>query len=105
MLQFIQGLGALCICLGFRVRRTGWLFILPYWYMFLLDKTHWNNHSYLFGLMGLIFTLTDSKKVFDNNFENIMSFLQIFDQKLHLFLRFSSNMVKNTYLVEIFTLF
>jgi vitamin K-dependent gamma-carboxylase len=32
--------------------------------MFLLDKTHWNNHSYLFGLMGLIFTLTDSDSSF-----------------------------------------
>ena len=64
ILQFIQGLGALAICVGFRVRRTGWLFILPYWYMFLLDKTHWNNHSYLFGLMGIIFTLTESDSAF-----------------------------------------
>ena len=64
LLQFIQGIGAACICLGFRVRKTGWLFIIPYWYMFLLDKTHWNNHSYLFGLMGLIFTLTDSDSTF-----------------------------------------
>ena len=32
--------------------------------MFLLDKTHWNNHSYLFGLGGLLFTLTDSDKSF-----------------------------------------
>ena len=64
LLQFIQGIGAACICLGFRVRKTGWLFIIPYWYMFLLDKTHWNNHSYLFGLMGLIFTLTDRNVVF-----------------------------------------
>ena len=66
LLQFIQGIGAACICLGFRVRKTGWLFIIPYWYMFLLDKTHWNNHSYLFGLMGLIFTLTDRNVVIFN---------------------------------------
>jgi vitamin K-dependent gamma-carboxylase len=32
--------------------------------MFLLDKTHWNNHSYLFGLFGLLVTLTDSDKSF-----------------------------------------
>ena len=60
ILQFVQGIGALFIFIGFRVRRTGWLFIIPYWYMFLLDKTHWNNHSYLFGLMGILFTIIES---------------------------------------------
>ena len=60
ILQFVQGLGAFFIFIGFRVRRTGWLFIIPYWYMFLLDKTHWNNHSYLFGLMGILFTIIES---------------------------------------------
>jgi vitamin K-dependent gamma-carboxylase len=38
--------------------------VLPYWYIFFLDKTHWNNHSYLFGLIGIILTLTDSDKSF-----------------------------------------
>jgi len=64
ILQFIQALGALSIFIGFRVKLTGWCFVLPYWYAFLLDKTHWNNHSYLFGLSGLMFTLTDSDRAF-----------------------------------------
>ena len=49
---------------GYLLYRLGWLFVLPYWYMFILDKTRWNNHSYLFGLCGLLFTLTDSDKSF-----------------------------------------
>ncbi|PKK17277.1 gamma-glutamyl carboxylase, partial [Columba livia] len=27
-------------------------FLGPYWYVLLLDKSSWNNHSYLYGLMG-----------------------------------------------------
>lgn len=27
-------------------------FLCPYWYLLLLDKTSWNNHSYLYGLLG-----------------------------------------------------
>jgi len=30
------------------------MFLLPYWYVFLLDKLVWNNHSYLYGLIGFL---------------------------------------------------
>ncbi|CAG2106332.1 unnamed protein product, partial [Medioppia subpectinata] len=31
-----------------------------YWYLFLLDKSRWNNHSYLFGLLVTLMSTTDS---------------------------------------------
>ncbi|XP_017841884.1 vitamin K-dependent gamma-carboxylase [Drosophila busckii] len=51
-------LGALGIMLGYRFRLSCTSFVLCYWYIFLLDKPAWNNHSYLFGLTGsmLLFT-------------------------------------------------
>ncbi|XP_034974536.2 vitamin K-dependent gamma-carboxylase isoform X1 [Zootoca vivipara] len=45
-------LGALGIMLGWFYRLSCLLFVVPYWYVFLLDKTTWNNHSYLYGLLG-----------------------------------------------------
>ncbi|BFF97259.1 vitamin K-dependent gamma-carboxylase [Drosophila madeirensis] len=55
-------LGAWGIMLGYRFRCSCLAFIVPYWYIFLLDKPTWNNHSYLFGLVGtlLLFTQADS---------------------------------------------
>nr|CAH0104986.1 unnamed protein product [Daphnia galeata] len=29
-------------------------FSVPYWYVLLLDKTSWNNHSYLYGLLSIL---------------------------------------------------
>ncbi|XP_061448528.1 vitamin K-dependent gamma-carboxylase isoform X2 [Rhineura floridana] len=45
-------LGALGIMLGCFYRLSCLLFMVPYWYIFFLDKTAWNNHSYLYGLLG-----------------------------------------------------
>ncbi|XP_034659177.1 vitamin K-dependent gamma-carboxylase isoform X3 [Drosophila subobscura] len=55
-------LGAWGIMLGYRFRCSCLAFIVPYWYILLLDKPTWNNHSYLFGLVGtlLLFTQADS---------------------------------------------
>ncbi|KAJ6653267.1 hypothetical protein lerEdw1_009431 [Lerista edwardsae] len=44
--------GAVGIMLGCFYRLSCLLFVLPYWYIFFLDKTTWNNHSYLYGLIG-----------------------------------------------------
>ncbi|XP_062995082.1 vitamin K-dependent gamma-carboxylase isoform X1 [Elgaria multicarinata webbii] len=48
----VMFLGALGIMLGCFYRFSCLLFVLPYWYIFFLDKTAWNNHSYLYGLLG-----------------------------------------------------
>nr|XP_047911705.1 vitamin K-dependent gamma-carboxylase [Anser cygnoides] len=37
---------------GFCYRLSTLAFLGPYWYLLLLDKTTWNNHSYLYGLLA-----------------------------------------------------
>ncbi|EDV21674.1 uncharacterized protein TRIADDRAFT_30063 [Trichoplax adhaerens] len=55
-------IAAFCICIGFCYRFvTIWLAVC-YWYVFLLDKTTWNNHSYLFGLFALFFSFTKANR-------------------------------------------
>lgn len=44
--------GALGIMLGCCYRLSCAAFLGPYWYLLLLDKTSWNNHSYLYGLLA-----------------------------------------------------
>ena len=46
--------------LGLCYRISCVLFLLPYWYVFLLDKTSWNNHSYLYGLLAFQLTFVDA---------------------------------------------
>ena len=53
-------LSALCITVGYNFRIMSSMFVLTYWYIFLLDKSVWNNHSYLYGLCGFIFMLSSS---------------------------------------------
>lgn len=48
------------IMLGWNYKFNCITFALPYWYMFLLDKSSWNNHSYMFGILVLLFLATDS---------------------------------------------
>lgn len=55
-------LGALGITTGYRYRLSCILFVVPYWYIFLLDKSVWNNHSYLYGLLGLLFGVTEANR-------------------------------------------
>ncbi|NWV19217.1 VKGC carboxylase, partial [Origma solitaria] len=52
LLYTIMFLGALGIMLGCFYRLSCIAFLCPYWYLLLLDKTSWNNHSYLYGLLG-----------------------------------------------------
>ncbi|EDV40272.2 uncharacterized protein Dana_GF24021 [Drosophila ananassae] len=61
-------LGAWGIMLGYRFRVSCLAFLVPYWYIFLLDKPTWNNHSYLFGLVGtlLLFTQAEAYCSLDN---------------------------------------
>lgn len=54
--------GALGIMLGCFYRLSCLLFISTYWYIFFLDKTAWNNHSYLYGLIGFQLLLMDGNR-------------------------------------------
>lgn len=59
LLMFIGEVG---ILLGIFYRFSCLLFVVTYWYLFLLDKTTWNNHSYLFGLIGILLLFTDANR-------------------------------------------
>ncbi|KAM8709177.1 hypothetical protein ACLKA7_016051 [Drosophila subpalustris] len=59
-LYICMWLGALGIMLGYRFRCSCLTFIMCYWYIFLLNKPAWNNHSYLFGLTGTLLLFTQA---------------------------------------------
>lgn len=58
----VMFLGALGIMLGCFYRLSCFMFLSSYWYIFFLDKTTWNNHSYLYGLIGFQLTLMDGNR-------------------------------------------
>ncbi|XP_063379414.1 vitamin K-dependent gamma-carboxylase [Cydia fagiglandana] len=53
-------IGALGIMLGWKYHSLARLFAISYWYLFFIEKSYWNNHSYLFGLVGFLLTFTDA---------------------------------------------
>ncbi|XP_040394356.1 vitamin K-dependent gamma-carboxylase isoform X1 [Cygnus olor] len=55
-------LGALGIMVGFCYRLSTLAFLGPYWYLLLLDKTTWNNHSYLYGLLAFQLALVGADR-------------------------------------------
>ncbi|KAM6234932.1 vitamin K-dependent gamma-carboxylase isoform 2-T2 [Porphyrio hochstetteri] len=52
LLYAVMFLGALGVMAGCCYRLSCAAFLGPYWYLLLLDKTTWNNHSYLYGLLA-----------------------------------------------------
>ncbi|KAM7369066.1 hypothetical protein PAMP_013365 [Pampus punctatissimus] len=62
LVYLVMFLGALGIMLGCFYRLSCLMFISTYWYIFFLDKTAWNNHSYLYGLIGFQLTLMDGNR-------------------------------------------
>ncbi|XP_030598408.1 vitamin K-dependent gamma-carboxylase [Archocentrus centrarchus] len=62
LVYMVMFFGALGIMLGCFYRFSCLMFISTYWYIFFLDKTAWNNHSYLYGLIGFQLTLMDGNR-------------------------------------------
>uniref|UniRef100_A0A8C3A5R9 Vitamin K-dependent gamma-carboxylase n=1 Tax=Cyclopterus lumpus TaxID=8103 RepID=A0A8C3A5R9_CYCLU len=62
LVYVVMFFGALGIMLGCFYRLSCLMFISTYWYIFLLDKTAWNNHSYLYGLIGFQLTFMDANR-------------------------------------------
>ncbi|OXA63681.1 Vitamin K-dependent gamma-carboxylase [Folsomia candida] len=54
LLYSAMWIGALGICLGYRFKQSCILYLIPYVYFFILDKSRWNNHSYLFMLFAIL---------------------------------------------------
>ena len=62
ILYAVMWLGAFGIMLGWHFKLACGLFAIPYWYVFLLDKSFWNNHSYLYGVVTLLFWGTSANR-------------------------------------------
>ncbi|KAI4494615.1 hypothetical protein M0804_000816 [Polistes exclamans] len=60
----VMWLGAFGIMLGLQFKLSCACFIIPYWYIFLLDKSYWNNHTYLYGIVATLFWSTEANKYF-----------------------------------------
>ncbi|XP_052764482.1 vitamin K-dependent gamma-carboxylase-like isoform X2 [Mya arenaria] len=62
IVYLVMFIGEVGILLGLCFRVSCLLFVSTYWYLLLLDKTSWNNHSYLFGLIGVLLLITDTNR-------------------------------------------
>ncbi|XP_017266135.1 vitamin K-dependent gamma-carboxylase [Kryptolebias marmoratus] len=62
VVYLVMFLGALGIMLGCFYRLSCLMFISTYWYVFFLDKTAWNNHSYLYGLISFQLTIMNGNR-------------------------------------------
>lgn len=62
ILLIILLLCTICITLGILFRWACRVFAVGYLYIFLLDKSIYNNHIYLFILLAILFSLTDADK-------------------------------------------
>ncbi|XP_074596085.1 gamma-glutamyl carboxylase [Brevipalpus obovatus] len=60
LLYLVLFFGAIGVTLGYKFKISSSLYSLVYWYIFLLDKSYWNNHSYLFGLISVMLTLSNA---------------------------------------------
>ncbi|RUS88434.1 hypothetical protein EGW08_003830 [Elysia chlorotica] len=58
----VQLTSAVCLMLGLAYRVSCPTFMCCYWYILLLEKSDWNNHSYLFGLCAFLFTISDGNR-------------------------------------------
>ncbi|KZS07639.1 Gamma-glutamyl carboxylase [Daphnia magna] len=54
LVYLLMWLGACGIMVGYNFKLSCLSFVIPYWYILILDKTSWNNHSYLYGLLSIL---------------------------------------------------
>ncbi|XP_076642244.1 gamma-glutamyl carboxylase [Halictus rubicundus] len=60
----IMWIGAFGIMLGTHFKLACACFVMPYWYIFLLNKSYWNNHTYLYGIVATLLWGTEANKFF-----------------------------------------
>ncbi|EFN74492.1 Vitamin K-dependent gamma-carboxylase [Camponotus floridanus] len=64
MIYTVMWMGAFGIALGLHFKIACACFVLPYWYIFILDKGYWNNHTYLYGIVATLIWGTEANKYF-----------------------------------------
>lgn len=52
---------------GYNFKLSCLSFIIPYWYILILDKTSWNNHSYLYGLLSILLLFSSANHYWYTN--------------------------------------
>ncbi|XP_076460151.1 vitamin K-dependent gamma-carboxylase-like [Babylonia areolata] len=62
LLYLLMVIGTVGVMLGLLFRVSCLLHLLPYWYILLLEKSRWNNHSYLFGIMAFLLLISDANR-------------------------------------------
>ncbi|KAL7667474.1 hypothetical protein ACOME3_010707 [Neoechinorhynchus agilis] len=60
MIYIVMLTGAIGSLAGILYEASTIMFAGAYWLIFIQDKTSWNNHSYLYGLIGSMFCLFDA---------------------------------------------
>jgi hypothetical protein len=87
IMYFIFGISvfvSITFTIGYFFRASSILLFIIYTYLFLLDVSYWNNHYYFFVFVLLLFSLTDSHKMYSmdalrkQNTSNLISNWQIF---------------------------
>lgn len=63
-LYTLMWIGSFGIMLGFCFKFACACFVIPYWYIFILDKSFWNNHTYLYGLVATLLWTTNANSYF-----------------------------------------
>lgn len=63
-LFYVMGLAAVAITLGIRYRMATIIFFLGFSYIFLLEKTLYQNHYYLIGLLSAIMVVIPADRAF-----------------------------------------
>ncbi|KAH9494869.1 hypothetical protein Btru_015868, partial [Bulinus truncatus] len=62
MVYMIMFFGAVGVMIGFKFRYSCLAYLICYWYIVFLEKTSWNNHSYLFGIIAFLLLLSDANR-------------------------------------------
>ncbi|XP_054155223.1 vitamin K-dependent gamma-carboxylase-like, partial [Oppia nitens] len=84
-------IGVVGIILGYKYKMSCFIYIINYWYLFLLDKSRWNNHSYLFGLLVTLLSICDANcqwsldRFLNKQMDNRVAFWQYFLIKSQIF--------------------
>lgn len=53
-LHAFMAISIVMVLIGFCTKFFNFIFMCGYWYLFILNKDTWNNHSYLFGLFSIM---------------------------------------------------
>ena len=89
----LMGASAVLLALGYYYRFASVSFFVLYTYVFLLDKTQYNNHYYLISLLAFLFIVTNANKVFSvdarrKKFSSSVPYWQVFIFRVQIFLIF-----------------